>query len=139
MSPTPPFVVTEALSKVYYKGLPSQPRLIATTKPGPFQGPTGPEAYSVFKELWELGHHPLADVWDRGLADTLRRGLNEMGVNWTSIDAVRIAEVGESSGPAIIWIGIERGALSFEEGSNVALKCRTFIDTYGTHDYHVEI
>ncbi len=33
-SPTP-FVVTEALSKVYYKGLPSQPLLITTTKTPP--------------------------------------------------------------------------------------------------------
>jgi len=51
--PCTPFVVTEALSQVYYKGLPSQLHLIATAKPGPFQGPTGPKAYSVFKVLPE--------------------------------------------------------------------------------------
>jgi hypothetical protein len=136
---TPPFVVTKALSKVYYKGLPSQPPLIATTKPGPFEAPTGPEAYSILKELRELGDHPLASAWDHGLADRLRRGLNTMRVNWTSIEALRIAEVGESSSPAIIWIGVEFGALSFEEGSVVAVNCHTFIDSYGIHDYHVEI
>jgi hypothetical protein len=135
----PLFVVTEALSKVYYKGLPSEPRLIATTKPGPFENPTGPEAYSVLKELRELGDHPLANAWDHGLADRLRRSLNTMRVNWTSLDALRIVEVGESSGPAIVWIGVEFGALSFEEGSVVALECRTLIDGYGIHDYHVEI
>ena len=42
---------TAALSNVYYKGLPSEPPLIATTKPGPFEDPSGPEAYSVLKEL----------------------------------------------------------------------------------------
>jgi hypothetical protein len=42
------------MSKVYYKGLPSKLPLIATIKPGPFEDPTGPEAYSVLKELREL-------------------------------------------------------------------------------------
>ena len=55
-----PFVVNEALAKTYYKGLPSKPRLIATTNPGPFKGPTG----CVLKELRELGDHPLASAWD---------------------------------------------------------------------------
>jgi len=139
MSDPSPFVVTETLSKVYYKGLPSEPPLIATTKPGPFEAPTGPEAYSVLKELRELGDHPLASAWDHGVADRLRRSLNTMRVNWTSIEALRIVEVGESSGPAIVWIGVEFGALSFEEGSVVALKCRTLIDSHDIHDYHVEI
>jgi hypothetical protein len=138
--PPPPFVVTKALSKVYYKGLPSKPPLIATTKPSPFKDPTGPEAYSVLKELRELGVHPLATVWDHGLAERLCRGLNKMRVNWTSIDAVRIVEVGESSGPAIVWIGVEFGALSFEEGSIVAQSCHKFINShYHIHDFHVEI
>jgi hypothetical protein len=134
--PPPPFVVTEALSKIYYKGLPSEPPLIATTKPNPFEYPTGPEAYSVLKELRELGDHPLAIVWDGGLAERLCRGLNEMHVNWTSIDAVRIVEVGESSGPAIVWIGVEFGALSFDEGSVVAHNCQDLINSYHIHDYY---
>ena len=119
--------------------MPSKPPLIATTKPGPFEDSTGPEAYSVFKELRELGDHPLASAWDHGLADRLRRSLNTMRVKWNSIEALRVVEVGESSGPAIVWIGVEFGALSFKEGSVVALKCRAFIDSHGIHDYHVEI
>lgn len=86
-----------------------------------------------------LGDHPLASVWDHGLADRSRHGLNTMCVNWTSIEALRIVEVGESSGPAIVWIGVEFGALSFKEGSVVAHECRTLIDNHGIHDYHVEI
>ena len=62
-----------------------------------------------------------------------------MRVNWTSIEALRIFEAGESSGSAIVWIGVEFGALSFKEGSVVALKCRTFIDSHGIRDYHIEI
>ncbi|KAH9045063.1 hypothetical protein EDB84DRAFT_1558800 [Lactarius hengduanensis] len=139
MSDSVPFVVSEALSKAYYKSLPSQPRLIATTSPDPFKEPGAPAAYSVHKELRELGNHPLASFWDHGLSDSLRHGLNKMDVNWTSIDALRIVEVGEPSGPAIVWIGVQFGALSFEEGGVVALQCRRFIDSYGVHNYHVEI
>ncbi|KZT29800.1 hypothetical protein NEOLEDRAFT_1153698 [Neolentinus lepideus HHB14362 ss-1] len=91
----------------------------------PFDDSTGPEASSVLKELRELCDHPLASAWDHGLVDVLLRDLNTMRVDWTSIDAVRIAEVGESSGLATVWIGVEFGALSFEEGSAVAFKCRT--------------
>jgi hypothetical protein len=119
--------------------LPSQPRLIATTKPDPFEELSGPEAYSVLKELRQLGGHPLASVWDHGSSDNLRRGLNTIGVNWTSMDALRIVEVGKSSGLAIVWIGVEFGALSFEEGSVVAVQCRTFINSYIIPNYHVEI
>ncbi|KAH9967644.1 hypothetical protein BGW80DRAFT_1462153 [Lactifluus volemus] len=137
--PTPPFVVTEAVSKVYYKGLPSKPPLIATTRPGPFEDPTGPEAYTVLKELRVLGNHPLAEVWDVGLADNLCRELDTKCVNWTSLDALRIVNAGESSGPAIVWVGVELGSLSFEEGCVVAFNCRPIIDSYGIRDYHVEI
>ncbi|KAF9517860.1 hypothetical protein BS47DRAFT_1359377 [Hydnum rufescens UP504] len=124
MTEPTPFVVTNTLSKVYYRGLPSKPRLIATTRPGAFEFPTGPEAYPILKELRPLGDHPLISAWDHGLADRLRHGLNS---------------IRQSSSLVIVWIGIEFGALSFEEGSLVALECRKFIDTYGIHDYHVEI
>ena len=133
MTDPTPFVVTNALSESYDMGLPSKPPLIATTKPGPFELPT------VSKVLRELGGHSLASAWDNGLADCLRRGLNTIRVNWTSIEALRIVEVGESSDLAIVWIGVEFGALSFKEGSVVALKCRRLIDSYKIHDYHVEI
>ncbi|RPA88682.1 hypothetical protein L873DRAFT_1824196 [Choiromyces venosus 120613-1] len=136
---TPPFMVTKALSKVYYKGLPSQPPLIATTKPSPFEAPTGPEAYSVLKELRCLGDHPLTSVWDYGLAIQLCRSLTTMGVKWSCLDALHIANVGEPSGPAIVWIGVEFGALSFEEGSKVAINCHKLIDSHGIRDYYVEI
>jgi hypothetical protein len=59
------------------QGVTLQTTIIATTKPSPFEYPTGPEAYSVLKELRELGDHPLASVWDHGLAERLRRDLNE--------------------------------------------------------------
>ncbi|KAG8892205.1 hypothetical protein FRB99_002882, partial [Tulasnella sp. 403] len=55
------------------------------------------------------------------------------------LDAARIVNVGEYSRLAIVWIGVEFGAPSFEEGSVVAAQCRTLINSYNIHDYHVEI
>lgn len=139
MSHPVPFVVTELLSKIYYKGLPSRPTLIATTNPNPYEEPSGPEAYTVLKELRPLGDHPLAGVW-LGVSEDLRRGLNGMGVDWTSLDAFRIAKVGEQRcSTAIVWIGVRSNTLNFEEGSHVAFRCRKLIDPYKVLDYHVEI
>jgi hypothetical protein len=71
----PPIQMTEVLAKTYYKGLPSRPRLVATTRPGPFRKRTGPEAYTIYKELRPLGDHPLARVWEDNLAFELHRVL----------------------------------------------------------------
>jgi hypothetical protein len=140
MSATPPFVVTETLSRQYYKFLPSKPRLVATTNPNAIQTltRTGPEAYSIPKQLTVLGDHPLAEVWDSGSADKLRKWLNEMHVNWTSLDLLRL-DIEDISDFAIIWIGVEPGALSFEEGSKVAHKWQALVQSRGIGDFHVEI
>ncbi|KAF8268273.1 hypothetical protein EI94DRAFT_1800645 [Lactarius quietus] len=41
-----------------------------------------------------------------------------MSVNWISIDAVRIVEVGESSDLATIWIGVELGRLTLRRAAS---------------------
>lgn len=132
-------MVTKAISKRYYKGLPSQPPLIATTRPSPFQDSEGPEAYSILKELRYLTHHEITTVWDNGLAIEICRSLSSMSVNWTSLDLVHICNIGEPSGPAIVWIGVEFGALSFQRGSEVAISCQNLIESSGIQDCYVEI
>ena len=137
--PMPLVQVTEELANVYYKGLPSRPRLVATTRPDPFERPTGPDAHTIPKELRTLGHHPLAHVWEDDLAFQLHSVLDSMNVNWTSTDVVRIANVGEPSGPVVIWVGIEPGTLGFDDGAVVALKCRDVLDNYHIHGVHIEL
>ncbi|KAF9074231.1 hypothetical protein BDP27DRAFT_1317521 [Rhodocollybia butyracea] len=151
-----PFVVTDDISESYYKGLPSNPRLIATTHLSPIAPPSSGQMEdqwgrdrwwpdsgrdTVLKEIRVLGDHPLASVWEIGLATSICQDLNKMCVNWTSLDALTIAKVGEeSSGPATVWIGVESGALSYEEGSNVAysiLKC--ILEQWHIQDCRVEI
>lgn len=77
--------------------------------------------------------------WDE-VATALRSRLNSWKVNWTSVDAVKIAYVEEKlSGPAIIWIGVMPGTLTFEKGAAIAANCRPIVDAYGITDYHVEV
>ncbi|KAF9065111.1 hypothetical protein BDP27DRAFT_81613 [Rhodocollybia butyracea] len=136
-----PFVVTDNMSKNYYKGLPSSPRLVASTHPSPAEPPSDLAASSVLKEIRVLRDHPLISVWDNGLAVGISLDLNMIGVNWTSLEALTIAKVGEeSSGPATVWIGVESGALSYEEGSNVAHSILKYIvDQWHIPDCRVEI
>ena len=62
-----------------------------------------------------------------------------MNVNWLCTDVVRIANVEDSSGPVSIWIGVEPGTLSFEDGGVVVLKCREVLDTYHVQGVDIEI
>ncbi|KAG9033294.1 hypothetical protein FRB95_000389 [Tulasnella sp. JGI-2019a] len=57
------------------------------------------------------------------------------------MEALTIVEVGEKpSGLATVWVGVEFGAVSFEEGSAVAHSCLTYnIDCWDIHDCRVEI
>lgn len=137
----PPIQMTEVLANFYYKGLPSRPRLVATTRSGPIRVRTGPEAYTIWKELRPLGDHPLARVWEDDLAFELHHVLNSRNVNWTSTDVVRIADVDieEPFNFIAIWIGVEPGSLDFDDGVVVALKCREVLDRYHIQGVEVEI
>jgi hypothetical protein len=112
----------------YYKGL-----------PGPFEMPTSPEAYTISNELRVLGDHHLAYIWEDDLAFKLHCILNSMNINWTSTDVVRIANVEDTSGPVVIWIGVELGTLGFDDGSAVVLECREVLDTYHIQGVNIEI
>ncbi|KAK6531374.1 Tripartite DNA replication factor [Arthrobotrys megalospora] len=148
------FTVDEELSLRHYRGLPSHPILIATTKPGDYRRPWGAYPNSARRELHAAhSSHPVIKVWETGISEQLRKGLNEMNVNWTSIDIVHTPNqkmdnscgyggppVDETSpGPAIVWIGVETGSLSFVEGAIVAANCQNFITRHNIPDCYVEI
>lgn len=137
MSDPIPLVVTKVLPKVYSKGLPSKPPLIATTKPGPFDDPTGLEAYSVSKELRELSDHPLAGAWDHGSTDLLRCGLNTMlDLAVSRLSASESPPVRPSSGLALVRGAQLRGG---QRRRPQMLQVQTFTNGRGIYDYHVEI
>ena len=131
--------VTELEAKYYYAGLPSSPRLVAHTSTTPWVAPTGMEAYRRLKELRIVGSHALKEVWENNLALKLHAFLDSMEIKWTSTDFVHIANVGESSAPIIIWIGVMPASLSHCDSTIVASKCREIVLEYGVSNVDIEI
>ncbi|KAF8342820.1 uncharacterized protein EI90DRAFT_2964621 [Cantharellus anzutake] len=99
LAPSPP----PRVSKL--EALHSNPWLIARTS-GPWDPPSGLEAYPRAKEPRSLGEHKLFDVWEDNLALKVHSILDQNQVNWSSTEIVRIADVGEPDGNLILWIGV---------------------------------
>jgi hypothetical protein len=137
VTPSPPPPVSEMDAKLYYKGQPSEPRLVARTGP-PLEAPSGPEAYPRYKELRVVGNHEIDEVWDK-LAPQVFTILDEKGVHCTSVDLVRFGYDDDPSGNVIIWIGVKPGSLSYEVGIDVALQCKKLLLDHDIRDVDVEI
>ena len=108
---------------LYYAGLPSSPRLLARTSTAPWEKPKGPEAYRKLKQLGVVVNHTLNTVWEDNVALKIHACLDEIRVEWTSTDVVRISEVGASSAPVILWVGVKPKSLTGEDASNAAFRC----------------
>ncbi|KAL4077475.1 hypothetical protein J3A83DRAFT_4388852 [Scleroderma citrinum] len=120
-------------ARYFYYGLPSQPRLVARSSTYIWLEPTGLEAYPGEKELTPLGYdHPLQAIWEPIVGPA-------MGVQWTSLDPVRIGSAGDLSPPVIVWIGVRPGSLSAEVGVEVAMHCKGLLSAHSIDDIHVEI
>lgn len=140
-SPPPPEVPSLEEAGLYYYGLPSRPRLVARTTTTPWAPLTGPEAYATAKELRPIGDHKDLKKawWHYGIPQKLIDLLDTMEIKWTSIDAVRIACVGDAHAPAIIWLGVMHKSLSGEKGVKLAAKCKELLLEHGIQDVDCEI
>ena len=137
--PNAPFVPSPEEAEHRYYGLPSQPPFVARSSYDIWVMPTGMEAYIQPRELRRVGEHPLCDVWEGRVDVAMHNYLLERKVGYTSLDPVRIATVGESVAPVIIWVGVEPGSLSAERGIEVAVGLRACLLANGIEDVHVEL
>jgi hypothetical protein len=84
------------------------------------------------------------DVWTDVNAAHLRDILCSHGVNWNSVDILRIGYQGQEK-PVILWIGVMPGSLRNEDGSshpaagNVAVACKRYLESLGVCDVHCEL
>jgi hypothetical protein len=136
---TAPYPPSPVEAKHFYYGLPSRPSLVARSSTNRWVEPTGPEAYLLPKESSPLGFHPLQDIWEATVGPAMIHYLDSKGVKWTSLDPVRIGHAGDSSPPAIVWIGVLPNSLTAEIGVEVAIHCKGILSTHDIHDLHVEI
>ena len=111
-APYPPSPVE---SQYFYYGIPSQPPLVARSSLNAWLELTGPEAYLLPKESSPIGLHPLQEIWEATVGPAMVGYLDSRGVEWTSLDPVRMGYAGESSPPVIVWMGVQ-GQLPFCRG-----------------------
>ncbi|KAH9033043.1 hypothetical protein EDB84DRAFT_1270390 [Lactarius hengduanensis] len=119
---------SEYEAKTFYYGLPSNPVLVFQTGT-PWKKPTGPEAYSVPKEVRPVFDDQIATVWDE-MGTQVFEYLDSVKVTWTTIDVVRFAEAEEDPGPVVLWIGVKPGSLSREDAQVAAVGCETILDKF---------
>ncbi|KDN36430.1 hypothetical protein RSAG8_10822, partial [Rhizoctonia solani AG-8 WAC10335] len=101
----------------------------------------GLQPYLNPKECSPVGPHHLNQVWEGIILPAMDEYLMGEGVQYTSLDPVRIGTADESSPPVIIWIGVIPGSLSAERGIEVAVHCRSILTNHTStlDDIHIEI
>jgi hypothetical protein len=122
----------------FYAGLPSGPRMLSHTNPILWQKPKGPEAYHKLKQLRVLVNHKLNTNWENEVAPKVLACLEELKVEWTSLDIVRIGEVEASSDPTL-WIGVKPKSLTTEDANTTAFRCLDVLKTFNIIDVNVEL
>ncbi|KAK7045947.1 hypothetical protein VNI00_006942 [Paramarasmius palmivorus] len=136
---TAPYSPSPVEAQYYYYGIPSQPRLVARSDTNAWLEPKGAEAYLLPKECSPLGLHPLQKIWEGMVGPAMDEYLVSKGVEYTSLDPVRMGYAGDSSPSAIVWIGVLLRSLSAEVGVEVATHCKGILSAHGIDDVHVEI
>ena len=138
---TVPRVPSPEEAEQRYYGTPSKPHFVARSSVDTWLQPTGLEAYLEPVELRPVGAHPLCSVWEGIIDVAMDAYLVGQGVQYTSLDPVRLGKVGDRSASSsiIIWVGVVPGSLSAKDGVNIAVGCRSILLANGIKDVHVEI
>ena len=138
-APTAPYPPSPVEARYFYYGIPSQPHLVARSSSNRWVEPTGAEAYLNAKEASPLGIHPLHEIWEATVGPAIIGYLDTHGVKFTSLDPIRMGHAGDSSPPAIIWMGVIPGSLATDVGIEIAIGCKGILCGYEINDVHVEI
>ena len=123
---------------MYYAGLPSSPLLLARTGQTRWHIPKGPEAYRRLKQLGIVVNHKLNTNWLSLVAPKIQACLDRLQVKWTSLDVVRIGEVGAPS-TITLWIGAFPRSLNRERANSAAFACLGVLQACDITDVDVEI
>ncbi|KAK1980242.1 hypothetical protein LZ30DRAFT_782878 [Colletotrichum cereale] len=136
----PPRPLSEDERNSYYRGLLSQPRLVARSSSTPLQTDMT-RLPSLSKTLGVVGQHAIVGKWNdepSPLQNRILEILTGEKVDWRALDVFRIGYAGDEM-PVILWITVAAGALSHEAGHRVAWRCREALQEHGLDDVHCEI
>ncbi|KAI9155750.1 hypothetical protein HJFPF1_08339 [Paramyrothecium foliicola] len=127
----------------YYYGLPSRPKLVATTSPWIPRDPGrwGVGIWPVTKCLRPVLQHDIIEQWDRP-GSKLRKQIIEFvdshSLQWRAIDILRIGYV---DGPATVtmFISVHPASTSPDVGKTLVEECKSILHTYGIHDVECDM
>ncbi|KAK4683861.1 hypothetical protein P7C73_g6356, partial [Tremellales sp. Uapishka_1] len=110
----------------YYYGIPSSPRLCGTSRYDTRLVTDNWGPRTLPKRLSPIDDHPILTKWSTIAIEITRylaRADCEVKVEWTTIDLCRLGFDSEEQTP-VIWIGVQPGTLSLEDGNTAAKKIR---------------
>jgi hypothetical protein len=118
--------------------------LVARSSDEEWKLPTGPYNTPEPKQLKNVGKHRLVDIWTDAMYAHIQNILHIHGVEWNSIDILRIGYEGQNK-PVILWIGVVPGSLSEADGTThpaagkVVVACKQYLESLEVSDVHCEI
>nr|XP_031861062.1 uncharacterized protein CI109_003422 [Kwoniella shandongensis]KAA5528134.1 hypothetical protein CI109_003422 [Kwoniella shandongensis] len=124
------------IEQYYYYGLPSCPRLVASSIARDWVPPdTHPRSKHIFPPSL---NHPISSIWETHIVPAQCKALDELARGAVCFDFVRIGELQEDA-PNILWIGVAPGSMSSEAGVEVIRSSQAILFANGIADVAVEI
>ncbi|KIK65005.1 hypothetical protein GYMLUDRAFT_82987 [Collybiopsis luxurians FD-317 M1] len=123
---------SEKEAKSYYRGLPSDPVLVARTGTTSWKEPTGPEPYPTRNELLPVGDHALMEVWEGNLALKLQDLLG-------SLKTLSALEMSKTFLRPMSKSLSHTSSSGLVDGCNVASQCKKLLVEHNITDVDVEI
>jgi hypothetical protein len=126
--------------KLYFYGLAGSPKLIARSSTEPFPAPilmrhnswSSPDydsSYSRRKMLFNIGEHPIVQLYDQGPRGKILGVLQ--GLPWYKIDILRIGYYyAAAENPVVVLVTVKPGEVGFFRGQDAVGKCRQILLKY---------
>jgi hypothetical protein len=126
--------------KLYFRGLVGSPNLIARTSTEPYPptiltrhnswpSPEYDDSYSGRKMLFNIGEHPIIQLYDQGPREKILGVLQ--GLPWYRIDILRVGYYyAAARNPVIVLVTIKPGGVTYFKGQDMVDKCRQILLEY---------
>jgi hypothetical protein len=127
-------------SRSYYCGLPSNPRLLASTRPAQDLVAPPSMGYTIRKHIYPIEvEHSISRLWDSSIVPYIA---DLFGVHYPDgnmcLDAVRIGYNKEDA-VTIVWIGLPEDAISIETAVGIVATIKESCLEMGASNFEVEI
>jgi hypothetical protein len=131
---------SEQEKDLYYWGLFGQPRLVARSNYPDTTWELRTQEQQILEKYWQpIGEHVIRDKLDNDLRSKIASALDPL--EWKVAKTLRIGyRAVEGPPPVVVWVSVEPGSTTWEEGFKVANRVRAELLKVGDlDDVHCEI